>query len=106
MNTNLKKAILVFGGGFLLYWAFTKIRPIGSKSKKSSKKESVVADDDTKKKAATVLVAYKQAVKDGQNKAFLNELNSEAAQEYGLKVYNDKTTGRLFVADLEGNKVI
>ena len=28
MNPNLKKALLIFGGGLLLFWAFKKIRPI------------------------------------------------------------------------------
>jgi hypothetical protein len=39
MNTNIKKVLLIFGGGLVLYWAFKKIKPIGGskKSRKSSK---------------------------------------------------------------------
>jgi hypothetical protein len=33
-------------------------------------------------------------------------MNAEFSKEYQLKVYTDKGTGKLFVADLEGNKVI
>ena len=40
MNTNLKKAILIFGGGFLVYWAFTKIMPFGGKSKSKKSKDT------------------------------------------------------------------
>ena len=36
MNTNIKKVLLIFGGGLVLYWAFKKIKPIGG-SKKSTK---------------------------------------------------------------------
>jgi hypothetical protein len=33
-------------------------------------------------------------------------MNSEFSKEYQLKVYTDKGSGKLFVADNEGNKVI
>lgn len=107
MNTNLKKALLIFGGGLVLFWAFNKIRPLGGKSKssKSSKSEKKVSDED-KKNAVIVLRAYKAAVKAGENKAFLDEMNAEFAREYKLKVYTDKGSGNLFAADLEGNKIL
>ena len=106
MNTNTKKAILIFGGGILLYWAFTKIKPIGSKSKKSKKSESKSFTDEDKKKANIVLTAYKEAQKAGESKAFLEEMNVEFAKEFGFKVYTDKGSGNPFVADSEGNKVL
>lgn len=107
MNTNLKKALLIFGGGLVLFWAFNKIRPFGGKTKssKSSKSEKTVSDED-KKNAVIVLRAYKAAVKAGENKAFLDEMNAEFAREYKLKVYTDKGSGNLFAADLEGNKIL
>lgn len=107
MNTNLKKALLIFGGGLVLFWAFKKIRPLGGKSKssKSSKSEKTVSDED-KKNAVIVLRAYKAAQKAGENKAFLDEMNAEFAREYKLKVYTDKGSGNLFAADLEGNKIL
>ena len=107
MNTNLKKALLIFGGGLVLFWAFKKIRPLGGKTKssKSSKSEKTVSDED-KKNAVIVLRAYKAAQKAGENKAFLDEMNAEFAREYKLKVYTDKGSGTLFAADLEGNKIL
>lgn len=107
MNTNLKKALLIFGGGLVLFWAFKKIRPLGGKTKssKSSKSEKTVSDED-KKNAVIVLRAYKAAQKAGENKAFLDEMNAEFAREYKLKVYTDKGSGNLFAADLEGNKIL
>lgn len=108
MNTNTKKLILIFGGGLLLYWAFKKIKPIGGKSKsvKSSSSEDKSFTGDEKKNAAIILNAYKEAKRAGESKAFLDEMNSEFSREFKMKVYTDKGSGKLFAADLEGNKVI
>jgi hypothetical protein len=102
MNPNIKKALLIFGGGLLLFWAFKKIRPIDVKSKKATTK---TATDEQKKNAAIVLKAYGEAMKAGEKKEFLDEMNTEFAQEFGLRVYINKGDGKLFVADLEGNKI-
>lgn len=108
MNTNVKKALLIFGGGLIIFWAFRKIKPIGGAktSKKSSKLESNSVSKEDEKNAVLVLTAYKDAKKAGESKAFLDEMNAEFAKEYKLRVYIDKGTNKLFVADLEGNKVI
>ena len=108
MNTNLKKVILIFGGGLLVYWVFTKIKPFGGSSKKksSSKSETKSVSEEDKKNAAIIITAYKNAVKDGQPKSFLDEMNQEFATTYNLKVYTNKGNGSLFVADLDGNKII
>lgn len=104
MNTNLKKAILIFGGGLIVYWAFTKIMPIGGK-KKSKKKDDEAPPVD-KKNAVIALKAYSEAKKAGESKQFLDEMNSEFAKEYKLKIYTDKGSGKLFAADLDGNKIL
>ena len=59
MNTNLKKVILIFGGGLLVYWVFTKIKPFGGSSKKksSSKSETKLASS-TNVISAIPLVSY------------------------------------------------
>jgi hypothetical protein len=113
MNTNVKKILLIFGGGYLIYWAFTKIKPFGgkTKSKKSSSGDSMSSfsgesNDKQTKNAVMVLRAYKMAKKNGESKEFLSELNVETAKEFGLKVYTDKASGRCFVADLNGNKIL
>jgi hypothetical protein len=107
MNTNLKKALLIFGGGFILFWAFKKIKPVGSvKSKKSSKSSEKIVSDSDKKNAVVVLNAYRAAQGAGEPKSFLDEMNLEFSKEYSMKVYTDKGSGKLFVADLEGNKIL
>jgi len=106
MNTNLKKALLIFGGGIILFWAFKKIKPLGRvKGAKPSSSTKKISEKD-KKDAAIVLSAYKAAVQAGEQKSFLDEMNAEFAKEYKLKVYTDKGTGKLFVANLEGTKIL
>jgi hypothetical protein len=106
MNTNIKKAILIFGGGLLLYWAFTKIKPIGSKSKSTIKSDVKSFSDEDIKKANIVLTAYKEAMKAGESKSFLEEMNVEFAKEFGSRVQVEKGSSKPFVADLDGNKVM
>jgi hypothetical protein len=107
MNTNTKKALVVFGGGLLLFWAFTKIRPIGTKkSKDVSGSKSKVFTEDQKKNAIIVVKAYSDAMKAGENKAFLDEMNAEFAKTYSMRVMTNKATGALFASDLEGNKIV
>ena len=65
----------------------------------------MVSEED-KKNAVIVLKAYSDAKKAGENKSFLDEMNAEFAKEFKLKVYTDKGSGKLFAADLEGNKIL
>jgi hypothetical protein len=109
MNTNLKKALIVFGGGILLFYVFKKLKPIGGSSKSKSKLSSSKPKeftDEQKKDGAIVVKAYTDAVKSGENKAFLDEMNAEFAKTYRLRVLKNKADGSYFAADLDGNKVI
>lgn len=100
MNPNVKKALLVFGGGILLYWAFTKIRPFVKMKKLKKEIQSGSAGSSEKmKKAMAALKAYNTAKKEGQTKEFLDELNMELMKEYGVKIMTDKGTGKTFAAD-------
>lgn len=106
MNPNLKKALLIFGGGIILFWAFKKIRPVGGgKVKAKSNSSDEEPSNDQKKNAFIILKAYSEAKKAGENKTFLDDMNAEFAKEYQLRVYTDKGSGKLFAADLEGNKI-
>jgi hypothetical protein len=107
MNSDLKKFLVVFGGGILLFMVFKKLKPYGGKSKSSSSKSSsVVVTDEQKKNGAIVLKAFGDAQKGGENKAFLDEMNAEFAKTYGLRVLPNKATGTLIATDLQGNKVM
>jgi hypothetical protein len=106
MNPNLKKAIIIFGLGYILFYGFKKMKPFGGKSKKSgiSSKPKEFTEEQ-KKNAAIVVKAYSDAVSSGENKAFLDEMNAEFAKTYKLRVLKNKGTGTYFASDLEGNKV-
>lgn len=111
MDTNLKKIILIFGGGLFLAWAFKKIMPIDVKAKKTSSKDSSASasgevSDEKKKEAMRILLAYKEAQKSGESRQFLSEMNQEFVKEYGMKVLTDKGSGKLFVSDKSGNKIV
>jgi hypothetical protein len=112
MNSNLKKILLIFGGGYIIYWAFTKLRPIegkatvkASSSNASTSEASFAGGDSQKKNAMMVLRAYRMAKKNGESKEFLNDLNVETAKEFGMKVMTEKSSGKCFVVDLNGNKI-
>lgn len=107
MNPNLKKGIVIFGVGYLLFLAFKKLKPFGGKSKKSSlSTKPKEFTEEQKKNAAIVVKAYSDAVKSGEDKAFLDEMNAEFAKTYKLRVLKNKANGSYFAADLDGNKVI
>jgi hypothetical protein len=106
MNPNLKKAIVIFGLGYLLFYGFKKFKPFGGKSKKTSSIKTKEFSEDQKRDAAIVVKAYSDAVKSGENKAFLDEMNAEFAKTYKLRVLQNKANGSYFASDLDGNKVI
>ena len=104
MNPNLKKFIIIFGAGVLLFVAFKRLRPYGVKGKKSTSSTPDFTDEQ-KKNAMIVVTAYSDAVKDGKNKAFLDEMNAEFVKLYGMRVNSDKTSGTYIATDLQGNRI-
>lgn len=106
MNKQLKQALIIFGGGFLLFLAFKRLRPLGSGKKKSKSTTTSDTNQDQKKNAMIVLKAYGDALKAGENKAFMDEMNVEFAKTYQMKVMPDKTSKKLIAVDLQGNKVM
>ena len=100
MDNNIKKALLIFGGGVLVFMAFKYIKP--NKSKKTSSTKANVNVD--KKYAQTVLTAYIDANNNGESKQFLNDMNTEFAKTYKMRVYVEKD-GTAFVTDLKGDRI-
>jgi hypothetical protein len=109
MNTDLKKLILIFGGGLVIFWAFQKLKPIGaskSSSKTSKKSKKSEPTPEQKKDAVIMLKAYSDAKNAGEKPDFLREMNQEFMTKYQMKVMGDKTTGKYIVVNNEGDKVI
>jgi len=109
VNTDLKKAAIIFGGGIILFYVFKKIRPLGfakkNKKNKGNEGKSAVDKGDQQKNAAVAILAYGNAKRAGEPKEVLDELNAEFAKLYGLRVYVNRTNGKLIASDLEGNQI-
>ena len=115
INDSSKKAVLIFAGGGILFMLLKyvfKIQDDRAKQKLEEKKEEEAPKPDAsenreqQKDAMVIKRAFVDAVKDKQPAKFLNEMNAEFAKTYKMKVHKSKSTGKLFVADLEGNVVL
>lgn len=51
------------------------------------------------------ITAYSGALADGQPESVLNELNASTAKDYGVRVYQDRTTGAFVATDLSGKEL-
>lgn len=108
MNSDLKKAILYFGGAFLVFFVFKKFGGGSKKTKKAKTTGSTASanGESSNRNAVVIMKAYRDAKQAGESRAFLQEMNQEFQKEYGLRVMTNKSNGKLIVVDSEGNKVI
>lgn len=111
MNDNLKKALIVFGGGFLLFWLFKDKTKMSKVIKKDSKIEPPNVDgkelgDKQKANAFIALKAYIDAVNNRENDKALEELNRELVKELKVRVYKRSSDGVLVVSDMKGNVLL
>lgn len=124
MNDSIKKALLIFSAGFIL---FLLIKPKPKKKElgesvnfsdeeenpKNRKKmdEPTMSSKDAKlnpaaKNAFAALKAYISAYNNGEPQSVLDELNREMAKEFKVKVYRRKSDGKLVVCDLGGKEIL
>jgi len=109
MNDNLKKALIIFGGGFILFWLF---KDKGMKDmKKDEKIETPEVDgkelaNKAKANAFIALKAYIDAVNNRENEKALDELNREFAKELKVRVYRRSSDGVVVVSDLRGKVLL
>jgi hypothetical protein len=122
-NETIKKALLVFGSGFLLFlllkpkkgnWkSFYEGGAIPEDKPEERKKlqEPKVDPKELKgnKKAQdgiTVLKAYISAYNSGEPQRELDKLNEEIKKEYKLQVFRRGIDNKIVVADLSGKVII
>ncbi len=123
LSDDAKKAMIVFGGGLLLFLLFKpkqpnykKIAAGGSVDEPKPKERTKIAEPkaDPKelkgnKKASDALIALKAyiaAYNSGEPQSQLNKLNAEIKQEYGLTVFRRGLDNKIVVADLTGKVII
>jgi hypothetical protein len=123
MNEDIKKALIVFGGGILL---FLLLKPKMPKWKKFYSGDAVPEENpknrvplkepkadpkDLKgnKKAQNgmiVLSAYIMAYNSGEPQSELDKLNAETISKYGLKVFRRGVDNKVVVTDTSGKVII
>lgn len=122
-NESVKKALLVFGSGILL---FLLIKPKSKNWKKIYSGGGVPEDKPTERKklmlpkvdpkdikgnkkaqdGITCLKAYITAYNNGEPQSELDKLNEEIKKEYSLTVFRRGLDNKLVVADLSGKVIL
>lgn len=123
MTDSLKKALLVFGGGFLLFWLF---KPKVGNMKKIANGGAVSEDKPSERKplkepkvdpaaikgnkkaqdAMLALTAYVKAYNAGETQSKLDELNKELSKEFGLTVFRRGLDNKIVVSNLSGKVIL
>lgn len=99
MQLETKKALFVFGGGFLLFYL---LRPLVFKEGLATAQKPIT--DQQRSDALTAINGYKAAVDAGESTDRLQEVNQYAQQQYGLKV-DRKIDGTYFAVTLDGQPI-
>jgi hypothetical protein len=106
-NKQLIKGALIFGGGFLIFALLRKKdKTASSSAKKSAEGDKSLAPAPTPENAEIVLIAYTDALKNGEPASRLTELNKECMKEFGLRCYIDQKTGKTVVCDVKGETIL
>jgi hypothetical protein len=112
MNDNIKKAIVVLGGGVILFWLFRDSSWLIGKKKKSTEKIDAPQIDPkelTNKKKANAFIALKayiDAINNRESDKVLDDLNREFAKELKVRVYKRSKDGMIVASDLQGNVIL
>jgi hypothetical protein len=124
LDDSQKKAILVFGVGFLLFMLIRTKRKkviattnLNSYEKEDNPKDRKKMDvptlnpkdiqgNEVAKNGFAALKGYISAYNNGEPQSVLDELNREFAKEFKVKVNRRKSDGKLVVYDLSGKEIL
>ena len=107
---SLYKALLMLGGGFLV---FMLVKPKGDKTitnkstsptQSASGKSKPITDED-RENADIVMTAFAMAMDNNESPENIAKLNSETMKEFGLRCYANKN-GNLVVCNQSGEIVL
>jgi hypothetical protein len=100
MTAAVKKFLLVFGVGGLIFWL---TKPGYGRGKAPKAEQDIIKQQAN---ARIALDAFLAAVKAGENAAALDELNREIEEKYSLRVYFKRSDGHYYVADTTGKDIL
>ena len=124
MTQENKKALFIFGAGLLLFLIFKpKMKKITAETNlkyaeeedNPKNREKIAVPTMNPKSAAKhplakggfiALKAYIDAYNNGEPQSVLDELNTEFAKEYKVKVNRRKSDKKLVVTDLSGKEIM
>ena len=110
MDKDTKILLLTFGVAFVILWY---IKPKGMKTsvkdmlgvKYAEPKKANDTDLKAKENAIVALQAMKDAIANKEPKKELDSLNAMILKDYGLKILENKKTGKLRALDKSGKVV-
>lgn len=104
---NIVTAILMLGGGFLVFYLLKPKKDAVVTSTAPDKKTSFEgpATPPDMKNAEIVANAYSEALKASEPPAVLTELNKEMTKEFGMRCYVSES-GAVVVCDAKGNTIL
>lgn len=103
LSLDFRRALFGIGGGLFVFWILQKTLLDKNDYGISKDDEPVpVPDDEDVQKA---IIAYQSAVKAGEDKQSLMDLNADLAKEFGVRVYRRKTDGRFVATDMAGKEL-
>ena len=105
-KNSIYKAILIFGGGLLLFALLKPKDTPGAKGTGTASFDGEKADATPEQKAnvRVVMDAYQMAIKAGETPMNLSELNKEFMKEYGMRCYQKKD-GSMVVTNEKGQVI-
>lgn len=102
---NIIKAVLIFGGGYLVY---ALAKTMKGQNVSAGKTKSFDSKDSspvpTAENAKIVLTAYTEALNAGESPSRLTELNKECMKEFGMRCYVDNEN-KIIVCDAKGEPI-
>jgi hypothetical protein len=102
---NIVTAILMLGGGFLVFYLLKPKKDAVIPADKKTSFEGPSTPPPDIKNAEIVAIAYSDALKASEPPARLTELNKEMTKEFGMRCYVSES-GAVVVCDAKGNTIL
>lgn len=103
LSLDFRRALFGIGGGLFVFWLLQRTLLQKNDYGLSKDDDPIPQPDDEDIQKA--IVAYQSAVKAGESKQALMDLNADLAKEFNVRVYRRKTDGKFVATDLAGKEL-